>query len=68
MDAVKIYDAFESSEVTGKRDFQRLREDKEDYYTPYDDKHFFKIDFPVDGVPVKKIVSKVDVIHKKYVQ
>lgn len=65
LDAVKIYDAFESSEVTGKRDFQRLCEDKKDYYALYDDKHFFKIDFPVDGVPVKRIVSKADVVQKK---
>ena len=32
LDAVKIYDHFESSEVTGKRDYQLLKDDKEGYY------------------------------------
>ena len=29
--AVKVYDKFELSDVTGKRDFQKLKEDKIDY-------------------------------------
>lgn len=32
LDAIKIYEKFESSEVTGKRDFQLLKNDKEGYY------------------------------------
>lgn len=32
LDSIKIYEKFESSEVTGKRDFQILKNDKEGYY------------------------------------
>lgn len=32
LDSVKIYEKFESSEVTGKRDYQLLKDDKEGYY------------------------------------
>ncbi|MBR6152072.1 MAG: hypothetical protein IKQ25_12380 [Lachnospiraceae bacterium] len=35
LDSVKIYEKFESSEVTGKRDYQLLKDDKEGYYTFY---------------------------------
>ena len=30
--AVKVYDKFELSDVTGKRDFQKLKSDKTGYY------------------------------------
>lgn len=63
LDAVKIYDAFESSEVTGKRDFQKLQDDKQNYYAPCDEAHFWKIDFPIDSAPIKKIVSKTDALQ-----
>ena len=45
LDSIKIYDKFESSEVTGKRDFQKLKNDKEGYYKPVDDKHFVRIQY-----------------------
>lgn len=32
LDSVKIYDKFENSDVTGKRDFQKLKSDKTGYY------------------------------------
>lgn len=32
LDSVKIYDKFESSEVTGKRDYQLLMDDKSGYF------------------------------------
>ena len=31
LDSIKVYDRFESSEVTGKRDYQRLKQDKDGY-------------------------------------
>ncbi len=34
LDAVKIYEKFENSDVTGKRDFQKLKADKTGYYAP----------------------------------
>lgn len=36
LDSVKIYDKFESSEVTGKRDFKKLKNDKEGYWCVVD--------------------------------
>ena len=54
LDAVKIYDKFENSDVTGKRDFLRLQNDKCDYYAPFDEQHLFKLSFSDSGV--KKIV------------
>lgn len=36
LDSIKIYEKFESSEVTGKRDFQLLKNDKEGYYCMHD--------------------------------
>lgn len=32
LDSIKIYEKFESSEVTGKRDYQLLKNDTEEYY------------------------------------
>ena len=48
LDAVKIYDNFEISDVTGKRDFQRLKGDKEGYYTPMDDMQLARVSY-LDG-------------------
>ena len=45
LDAVKLYHSFESSEVTGKRDFQLLKKDREGYFCTDDKGHFFKVDF-----------------------
>ena len=38
LDSIKIYEKFESSEVTGKRDYQLLKEDTEGYYSIVDGK------------------------------
>lgn len=61
LDAVKVYDHFDSSEVTGKRDFKKLKADKDDYYAPLNDEYFCKISFPIDGSPIRDIVRKEDV-------
>ncbi len=45
LDAVKIYDKFENSDVTGKRDFQRLKNDKVGYYTLGEDGHLHEVSF-----------------------
>lgn len=42
LDGVKIYDGFEVSEVTGKRDYQLLKHDYIGYYFPYDDSVFLR--------------------------
>ena len=60
LDAVKVYERFESSEVTGKRDFKKLKADKTDYYAPLSEEYFYKIDFPIDGEPIKEVVYKED--------
>lgn len=40
LDAVKFYDSFGVSEVTGKRDYLSLKNDRIGYYAPYDEKNF----------------------------
>lgn len=62
LDAIKIYDKFESSEVTGKRDFKKLKADKVGYFAPLDEEHFYQIDYPEDGIPVRSIVEKKSII------
>ena len=43
--AVKIYDKFELSDVTGKRDFQKLKADKSGYYALSEDHTLFEVSF-----------------------
>ena len=64
LDAVKIYEKFESSEVTGKRDFQKLKSDKEGYYCPSDNDELYKIDFIEQDFPVKSLVNKAKIRKK----
>ena len=57
LDAVKIYEKFEISDVTGKRDFQKLKDDKEGYFAPYDETHMMMLSF--DGGKVcREVVGK----------
>lgn len=58
LNAIKIYDTFESSEVTGKRDFKKLKSDIYDYYAPYDDDHLLKISYPIGEAPIEEIIPK----------
>lgn len=57
LDAVKFYEKFENSDVTGKRDIIKLKEDKDGYYAPCDDKHLYKISFSSNKVS-RQFVSK----------
>lgn len=43
--AVKIYDKFELSDVTGKRDFQKLKAEKSGYYALSEDCTLFEVSF-----------------------
>lgn len=61
LDAIKIYAMFESSEVTGKRDIQKLKEDKDDYFGLCDDEYFYKISYPADFEPQKEKIRKESV-------
>ena len=61
LDAAKIYDKFESSEVTGKRDFEGLKADLDGFYSPYNENELMKIDFAKDNDPVKTLVKKENV-------
>ncbi len=46
LDGVKFYDSFEISDVTAKRDYQKLKQDKRDYLAPMDNGGVGRIDFP----------------------
>jgi len=61
LDAIKIYSKFESSEVTGKRDFKKLKADNIDYYAPLDENRFYHINYYSDREPEKTIVLKEDI-------
>lgn len=65
LDSVKIYDKFESSEVTGKRDFKKLQSDKEKYYQPYDTDSFYEVNYPVNSLPTKKLVKRKSLNRKQ---
>ena len=45
LDAIKIYSEFVTSEVTGKRDYQLLKNDKDGYYAPCDSDHLYQLSF-----------------------
>lgn len=64
LDAVKIYDKFESSEVTGKRDFEKLKNDKVNYYCPVNTENMYEIDFLENEIPQKRLVKR-NSIRKK---
>lgn len=58
LDAVKFYDRFENSDVTGKRDYKLLKADKTDYLAPYDDEHLMKVDFVNNKKNEREIIKK----------
>lgn len=57
LDAVKFYEKFENSDVTGKRDILKLNADKDSYYAPCDDKHLYQISYLNNKVS-RQVVSK----------
>lgn len=60
LDAVKIYDNFEISDVTGKRDFQKLKGDKEGYYTPVDDMQLARVSYLDGNRIIEEIITDCD--------
>lgn len=66
LDAIKIYDSFELSEVTGKRDYKKLANDKQGYYAPLDDNFFYKINYLENDFPIKQIVTKEELLDDAY--
>lgn len=61
IDAVKFYDYFETSEVTGKRDYQILKNDRMGYYAPCDENRLYRIDFSIDSAPAKQVIEKSNI-------
>ena len=58
LDAVKFYEKFENSDVTGKRDILKLKADKEGYYAPCDNNHLYQISY-ANGKVRRQVISKV---------
>ena len=58
VDGVKFYESFETSEVTGKRDYQLLKHDYIGYYSPFDDEHFICKDYNEKGCAISTMVDK----------
>ena len=57
LDAIKFYEQFDDSDVTGKRDVQKLRADKKGYYAPLDDVSLYQLSFS-DGKITKRVIDK----------
>ena len=57
LDAVKFYPKFEISEITGKRNYQLLQDDKSGYFAPCDRRHLYAVSFQ-DGKMEKTRVEK----------
>ena len=64
LDGIKIYEKFESSEVTGKRDFEKLKKDIHGYYYPYNSEKMYNIDFNESDYPSKKLIRKNNIRKK----
>lgn len=62
LDGVKIYEKFETSETTGKRDYIALKNDREGYLKPYNDEFFLRTDYLADGKFIQGFIPKSDVI------
>ena len=45
LDAIKIYDSFENSDVTGKRDFKLLKSDFNGYIAPKNETEFYLVNY-----------------------
>lgn len=58
VDGVKFYDGFETSEVTGKRDYQLLKHDYEGYYSPFDDESLLYTDYSEDGSVIESVIDR----------
>ncbi len=65
VDGVKFYDSFETSEVTGKRNYQLLQQDYKGYYCPYDENFLLLKDYSPIGVLKESIVKKPSWYAKK---
>lgn len=61
LDGVKIYDSFEVSEVTGKRDYQLLKHDYEGYYCTNDESTFVKKYYSENGQITSQIINKSEI-------
>lgn len=67
LQGVKIYDEFETSEVTGKRDYQLLKNDTFGYLSPKDEYELYITDY-IDGISSTTTIHKDNIntkVHKK---
>ena len=65
LDGVKFYDSFETSEVTGKRDYQLLKKDYEGYYCPYNENQLIYKVYSEDGYLSESIIDKKSINNRK---
>ena len=57
LDGVKFYDSFETSEVTGKRDYQLLKHDYNGYYSPLNEIQLICTNYSENGIVSKTVVE-----------
>lgn len=65
LDGVKFYDSFETSEVTGKRNYQLLKHDYEGYYSPLNETQLIYKNYSEDGHLAESVINKKLLDRKK---
>ena len=65
LQGVKIYEEFETSEVTGKRDYHLLKTDNFGYLSPKDEYELYVTDY-IDGHAVVSTIHKDNINTKKH--
>ncbi len=65
LDGVKFYDSFETSEVTGKRDYKLLKTDYDGYYSPLNEIQLIRKDYSENGSVSKKVIEASTINRQK---
>lgn len=65
LDGVKFYYSFETSEVTGKRNYKLLQHDYEGYYSPLNENQFIYKNYSEDGHLSESVINKKVANRKK---
>lgn len=67
LDGIKLYDRFLTSEVTGKRDYQLLKEDRDGYYSPYSTTRMVRKTY-LDSGEIRSVIIKnwdIETFHQE---
>ena len=60
LDSIKMYDTFPTSEVTGKRDYKKIKSDGSNYYSVDENGNLIRIDYEEGKAPEIRIVEEIE--------